>query len=237
MFILLCIQGGIVAGLVGLLQLLDEFHYKRLWETIMGPTHDRKPLKDFLMRVFLVFRNLVKQQVFPPDWLIIRMVTNNVILKSLQELAQPLAFKFLDTRGGYFDKELWTSYFNLAVDYLTQSSLQLEQFSEVKREKIIEKYGDMRVLMGFQILSMWSQLGEHKLHFIPSMVGPFLEVTLVPEIELRKATLHIFFDMMECEQKSRGNFRQVESELIDKLDILISENKGDDEYRQLFNTM
>jgi hypothetical protein len=25
--------------------------------------------------------------------------------------------------------------------------------------------------------------------------------------------------------------------LIDKLDILISENKGDDEYRQLFNTM
>lgn len=56
--------------------------------------------------------------------------------------------------------QLWTSYFNLAVDYLTQSSLQLEQFSEVKREKIIEKYGDMRVLMGFQILSMWSQLGK-----------------------------------------------------------------------------
>lgn len=110
--------------------------------------------------------------------------------------------------------------------------------------------------MGFQILSMWSQLGkgecprnmflshfiflmlgEHKLHFIPSMVGPFLEVTLVPELELRKATLHIFFDMMECEQRTRGNFRQVESELIDKLDILISDNKGDDEYRRLFHTM
>ncbi|VEN34783.1 unnamed protein product, partial [Callosobruchus maculatus] len=69
------------------------------------------------------------------------------------------------------------------------------------------------------------------------MVGPFLEVTLVPEIELRKATLHIFFDMMECEQKARGNFKQVECELIDKLDILISENKGDDEYRRLFNTI
>ena len=132
---------------------------------------------------------------------------------------------------------MWTDYFNLAVDYLTQKPLQLEHFSEVKREKIIEKYGDMRVLMGFQILSMWSQLGECKLHFIPSMVGPFLKVTLVPEIELRKATLHIFFDMMECEQRARGNFRQVESELIDKLDILISENKGDDEYRRLFNTM
>ncbi|XP_008198391.1 dedicator of cytokinesis protein 3 isoform X2 [Tribolium castaneum] len=231
------ILGCLVACLIGILQLLDEFHYKRLWEVLMGPGLDRKPLKDFLLRVFLVFRNLVRLEVFPPDWLVMKMVVNNVMLKSLQELAQPLAFKFLDSRSGYFDKELWTDYFNLAVDYLTQKPLQLEHFSEVKREKIIEKYGDMRVLMGFQILSMWSQLGECKLHFIPSMVGPFLKVTLVPEIELRKATLHIFFDMMECEQRARGNFRQVESELIDKLDILISENKGDDEYRRLFNTI
>ena len=41
--------------------------------------------------------------------------------------------------------------------------------------------------------------------------------------------------MMEAEQKERGNFRQMETELIDKLDILINENKGDDEYRQIFN--
>lgn len=70
------------------------------------------------------------------------------------------------------------------------------------------------------------------------MVAPFLEVTLVPEPELRKATLHIFYDMIQVEQRHRGNFKNVENELIDKLDILISlENKGDDEYRQLFSTM
>nr|CAD7403082.1 unnamed protein product [Timema cristinae] len=225
------VLGCLVACLVGLLQLLDEFHYKRLWEEL----GDRKPKKDFLLRVFLVFRDLVKQEVFPADWLIIKMVINNIMLSALQELAQPLVFDFLDMR--HFDNQLWSNYFNLAVTYLTQPSLQLEKFSDVKRETIIEKYGDMRVLMGFQILSMWSNLGENKINFIPSMVGPFLEVTLVPESELRKATLHIFFDMMDCEQKARGNFKQVESELIDKLDILISENKGDDEYRQLFNTM
>ncbi|XP_011698260.1 PREDICTED: dedicator of cytokinesis protein 3 [Wasmannia auropunctata] len=227
------VLGCLVACLIGLLQLLDEYHYARLWEEL---THggDRKPLKDFLLRVFLVLRDLVRQEVFPPDWLVIRMQVNNVILRALQELAQPLAFRFLQ---GSFDSQLWSTYFNLAVAYLTQPSLQLEQFSEVKREKIVEKYDDMRVLMGFQILSMWSHLGERKLEFIPGMVGPFLEVTLVPESELRKATLHIFFDMMECEQRARGSFKSVESELIDKLDILISENKGDDEYRQLFNTM
>ena len=57
--------------------------------------------------------------------------------------------------------QVWSNYFNLAVEFLTQPSLQLEKFSDVKREKIIEKYGDMRVLMGFQILSVWSKLGKH----------------------------------------------------------------------------
>ena len=30
---------------------------------------------------------------------------------------------------------------------------------------------------------------------------------------------------------------QVECELIEKLDVLVNSNKGDDEYRELFNTM
>lgn len=50
---------------------------------------------------------------------------------------------------------------------------------------------------------------DHRLHFIPGMVGPFLEVTLVPEPELRKATLPIFFDMMQAEQQAKGSFKQV----------------------------
>ncbi|XP_054273723.1 dedicator of cytokinesis protein 3 isoform X2 [Macrosteles quadrilineatus] len=226
------VLGGLVACLVGLLQLLDEYHYRKVWEEL----RERKPLKDFLLRAFLVLRMLVRQDVFPPDWLVMKMAANHVILGALQELAHPLVLRFLDSRC-HFDCQVWSDYFNLAVAFLTQPSLQLEKFSEVKRGKIATKYGDMRVKMGFQILSVWSKLGEHKINFIPSMVGPFLEVTLVPEPELRKATLHIFFDMMDCEQRVHGNFKQVESELIDKLDILISDNKGDDEYRQLFNTI
>lgn len=56
--------------------------------------------------------------------------------------------------------QIWSNYFNLAVEFLTQPSLQLEKFTDVKREKIIEKYGDMRVLMGYQILNVWSKLGK-----------------------------------------------------------------------------
>lgn len=41
------------------------------------------------------------------------------------------------------------------------------------------------------------------------MVGPILEMTLIPEAELRKATIPIFFDMIFCEYKNTGEFKKV----------------------------
>ena len=41
------------------------------------------------------------------------------------------------------------------------------------------------------------------------MVGPFLEMTLIPEAELRKATIPLFFDLLECEYTAKNNFKQV----------------------------
>ncbi|KAG7153404.1 Dedicator of cytokinesis protein 3-like, partial [Homarus americanus] len=226
-------SGTLVACLMGILQLMGEFHYSKLWEAHM--TSGTNHLRRLLHSIILLLADLVRAAIFASDWFVMRMVTNYTILAAMQEIAQPLISIFL--KQGRFDNQLWSSYLNLAVGFLTQPCLQLERFSQQKRHKVLERYNDMRVLMGFQILSMWRELDDHRLHFIPGMVGPFLEVTLVPEPELRKATLPIFFDMMQAEQQAKGSFKQVETELIDKLDILVSENKGDDEYRQLFNTI
>ncbi len=43
------------------------------------------------------------------------------------------------------------------------------------------RYKDMRRETGFEIRSMWFNLGQHKLDFIPDIVGPVLEMTLIPE--------------------------------------------------------
>lgn len=58
------------------------------------------------------------------------------------------------------------------------------------------------------------------------MVGPFLEVTLVPEPELRKATLPIFFDMMQAEQQAKGSFKQVRRLLRFYLDEIMLSKIG-----------
>lgn len=54
-----------------------------------------------------------------------------------------------------------------------------------------------------------SLTGQNKICFIPGMVGPILEMTLIPEAELRKATIPIFFDMMLCEYQRSGDFKKV----------------------------
>ncbi|KAI4794892.1 hypothetical protein KUCAC02_031776 [Chaenocephalus aceratus] len=95
----------------------------------------------------------------------------------------------------------------------------------------------MRVMMTYELFSMWQNLGENKIHFIPGMIGPFLGVTLVPQLEVRNIMIPIFHDMMDWEQRKNGNFKQVEAELIDKLDSLVSEGKGDENYRELFGLL
>ncbi|XP_013912345.1 PREDICTED: dedicator of cytokinesis protein 5-like [Thamnophis sirtalis] len=137
------------------------------------------------------------------------------------------------------DLILWNNYFHLAVAFLTHESLQLETFSQAKRSKIMKKYGDMRKEIGFQIRDMWYNLGPHKIKFIPSMVGPILEVTLTPEPELRKATIPIFFDMMQCEFNFSGgrNFRMFENELITKLDQEVEGGRGDEPYKILLEKL
>uniref|UniRef100_A0A8C5IRD5 Dedicator of cytokinesis 5 n=1 Tax=Junco hyemalis TaxID=40217 RepID=A0A8C5IRD5_JUNHY len=79
----------------------------------------------------------------------------------------------------------------------------------------------------------------HKIKFIPAMVGPILEVTLVPEPELRKATIPIFFDMMQCEFNfsGNGNFHMFENELITRLDQEVEGGRGDEQYKVLLEKL
>ncbi|GCB74919.1 hypothetical protein scyTo_0018917 [Scyliorhinus torazame] len=65
------------------------------------------------------------------------------------------------------------------------------------------------------------------------MVGPILEMTLVPEPELRRATIPIFFDMMQCEYSVNRSFHMFENELITKLDQEVEGGGGDEQYKVL----
>ncbi|XP_064176803.1 dedicator of cytokinesis protein 1 isoform X3 [Anguilla rostrata] len=221
--------GSFVASMTATLRQMEEYHYAHLINTFGKMRSD---VVDFLMETFIMFKDLIGKNVYPGDWVIMNMMQNKVFLRAINQYAAVLNKKFLDQAN--FELQLWNNYFHLAVAYLTQESLQLENFSSDKRAKIFHKYQDMRRQIGFEIRDMWYNLGPHKIKFIPEMVGPILEMTLVPEIELRKATIPIFFDMMQCEFHFTRSFQRFENEIITKLDHEVEGGRGDEQYKVLF---
>ncbi|XP_019739690.1 dedicator of cytokinesis 2 isoform X1 [Hippocampus comes] len=221
----------VVACMTAILSQMDDRHYAAYIETF-AQTSD---LVDFLMESFLLFKDLIGKHVYPSGWMAMIMVQNRVFLRAINTYADTMNKKFLNNDD--FEVQLWNNYFHLAVAFITQESLQLQHFSPTKRNKILAKYGDMRRLIGFAIRDIWFKLGSHKICFIPGMVGPILEMTLIPEEELRRATIPIFFDMITCEHGHTGNFNKFENEIILKLDHEVEGGGGDERYMQLLETI
>lgn len=224
---------------------MNDYHY----EKYINHFGTRTDILDFLMEILLVFKELVNRPVFPSDWYEMIMLQNFVILKSLRFFSHTIRDRFFEK----FDNQAWSNFFHCAIAFMTQPALQLESFSHNKRMRAIKKYKDMRRETGFEIRSMWFNLGQYKIQFVPGLVGSVLEMTLIPESELRKATIPIFFDMMQCEFYSsrflvesfgdtkrdsshiKANFCEFENEMIAKLDILLEGGKGDEQFKTLFH--
>uniref|UniRef100_A0A8C7MTM6 Dedicator of cytokinesis 5 n=1 Tax=Oncorhynchus kisutch TaxID=8019 RepID=A0A8C7MTM6_ONCKI len=221
-------QGHYLACMTAILKQMDDMHYAHYISTFKT----RQDIIDFLMETFIMFKDLMGN-VFPSDWMTMNLLQIGVFLRAINQYSEVLNMYFMDQT--HFELQLWNNYFHLTVAFLTHKSLQLESFSQEKRNKILNKYGDMRKSIGFKIRDMWYNLGPHKMKFIPAMVGPILKATLVPEPELRKATIPIFFDMMQCEHNFTPSrtFNMFENELITKLDQEVEGGRGDEQYKIL----
>lgn len=233
--------GNLVAIMLAIFRSMEKCHY----DDYVKHFRTRYDLQDFLTEILLVFKDLVSKPVFPNDWMDMIMHQNIVILESLKHFSRVIMDNFLEP----FELQVWSNFFHCSIAFLTQKTLQLDQFGDNKKSKILARYKDIRYETATQICCMWLKLGEHKPHFVPQLVGSILEMSLIPEIELRKATIPIFFDMMQCEYYTskyiiesygdtkrnnlhyKGNFNEFENEMIEKLDLMVEGGKGDQEYK------
>nr|CAD7456332.1 unnamed protein product [Timema tahoe] len=183
--------GNLVAVMLAIFRQMTAHHFEK-YISHFSTTMD---LLDFLMEILLVFKDLVSRPVFSRDWCQMIMLQNSVILKSLRFFSHTIRDYFFQP----FEIQAWNNFFHCAIAFLTQPSLQLDTFSQNKRNRIVARYKDMRRETSFEIRAMWFNLGQYKIVFVPGLVGSFLEMTLIPETELRRATIPIFFDMMQCE--------------------------------------
>lgn len=240
------ITAHMVAVMLGILRSMSAYHYD-LYVSQLSILE----IRYFIIDILCVFYELVKNSVFPKDWMDMIMHQNTVILDSLRHLTTVIRDKFYTP----FEHSVWESFFSCAIAFLTQPSLQLDQFGVHKKSTILQRYEDIRRKTAHDINGMWMQLGEYKAAFVPDLVGSILEMSLIPDEELRRDTIPIFFDMMQCEYYSsrfvndsygdtkRNNrhhkmsFESFEKEMMEKLDIFVESGRGDEEYRQQFYTI
>ncbi|XP_037298897.1 dedicator of cytokinesis protein 3 isoform X2 [Manduca sexta] len=224
------VLGPMVAALLGVMELLRPIHYQRLWSHLAPHPHDRKPLKDFLMRAFLVFRHLIEQDVFPPDWMVLRLQSCKVLLSALKDLAVPLQERFLGDEPPQFDAQLWVGYLELGVSLVTCGALQPERWAARA-----PRAAALRAAAARQVLTAWNLLGAAQLQVVGGGVGALLEITRAGEV--RRAALAALVALMAAERSATGAARAAERALVDKLDDLVAHSDADDHYRRLFDTV
>ncbi|XP_028174994.1 dedicator of cytokinesis protein 1-like [Ostrinia furnacalis] len=189
---------------------------------------------------------LLRRPVFRAHWAAMLHLQHTAMLQALRLLATTLrdrlaAVDELDTEAVSGIHEMWREWFTACSALATSPVLQLETLPPARKQRVTGLYGDIRRHVASMLSEMWFGLGEHKRSFIPCLVGPFLEVSFLRDEEVRNTTIPLFFDMMQTEYmhsvasgESEGLLKDLESELIDKLDVLVESGRGDSQWRARF---
>ncbi|CAG9794914.1 unnamed protein product, partial [Diatraea saccharalis] len=189
---------------------------------------------------------LLQRPVFRAHWADILHLQHYVMLHALRLLSTTLRDRLAnvdetDTDAITAIHTMWRDWFTAVATLATSTVLQLDTLPPGRKQRVLGLYGDLRRSAATLLGEMWFGLGEHKRSFIPCLVGPILEVSFLRDEEVRNTTIPLFFDMMQTEYlhsiasgESESHLKDVESELIDKLDVLVESGLGDSSWRAKF---
>uniref|UniRef100_A0A8K9UJB8 Dedicator of cytokinesis 1 n=1 Tax=Oncorhynchus mykiss TaxID=8022 RepID=A0A8K9UJB8_ONCMY len=153
---------------------------------------------DVSLISFRVFLRDINQFGSKPD---VSVISFRVFLRAINQYAAVLNKKFLDQTN--FELQLWNNYFHLAVAYLTQESLQLENFSSDKRSKIFQKDGYQASTQG----QLKDQLYQEIINFFDK--GKMWEEAIVLGKELADQYENEMFDFEQKQAQFYENIVKV----------------------------
>lgn len=139
-----------------------------------------------------------------------------------------------------FHEQLWSNYFHCIVAFLSQAPSRLHNFPQdsINSSTATDLDVDWRTRAATLIWDMWSNLREsHRVHLLDGMVEPFVNMSFIPQPEVRETSFRILYDMMRCEYRQlliHQTFQQVESALILKIVQGFEDGRGDENYQTIF---
>lgn len=121
------------------------------------------------------------------------------------------------------ERKVFEAFFTLTINFITAGPLTMEKFTAQKQSLIHTEYGDMRLPVMDHFKKVWNVLGPRQTLFIKALVGPFLELAMVEEPQLKEAGLTLYFSTLTREFSATRTFRGVETQTIDALDKIVNE--------------
>lgn len=158
-------------------------------------------------------------------------------MSTLQYLAGILLESFLPDPDDAetFNTELWKLFFTTLLKLVGSSSLALETFAEQKRRAVWKIAGDVREHGADLLRKTWeaigwetttderaryglSKIGGYQVQYVPTLVGPIVELCLSVHEGLRRMAVEVLQTMIVSEWTLSEDLTVIQTEMIDCLD-------------------
>ena len=194
-------------------------------------------LTSLMEQTLRVHKSILSGEAFPPEWLSIHIYHHKSTMRTLQYLAGIMLESFLPDpeEAENFNTELWKLFFSTLLKLVGSSSLALETFPEQKRRAVWKIAGDVREHGAELLRRTWSaigwetsadereyfpfgKMGGYQVQYVPSLVGPIVELCLSVHGGLRKMAVEVLQTMMVSEWTISEDLSAIQTGIIECLD-------------------
>ncbi|KAI0102392.1 SH3 domain-containing protein [Nemania sp. FL0031] len=195
-----------------------------------------------LKNTLQVHLSILEGEAFPSNWLSVYTYHHKSTIRTLQYLAGILLDSALPDPDDAedFDTELWRLFFMTLLKLVGSSCLALETFPEQKRRAVWKIAGDVRELGAELLRRTWeavgwdtspdermryglSKMGGYQVQYVPSLVGPIVQLCLSVHGGLRKVAVEVLQTMIVSEWTLSEDLSVIQTEMIDCLDLFFKD--------------
>ncbi|EGF98551.1 uncharacterized protein MELLADRAFT_40818 [Melampsora larici-populina 98AG31] len=242
---------GEIAAVMVTMILLSPDRLLSSFLEVMLEVEGKQNLTAFLSKLFKVFHSILKNKVFPANWLNINILSHKTSLKLVRVVARLMEREFIppfatlnrtpvsgdptSDPNRVFNSELWSDFFVLLHGLLSSQHLVIEEYPPQKRRAVWKLAGDVRGEGSKLLKRCWEAIGSqslkagddtttcggYQIQFIPGIVELVLELCLSHHDEMRTNAVTMLYSIMITEYQANRDLTVVTDEIIDKLDSLL----------------